>query len=63
MFFLAFVVMASLGTEAPTLVSVFPTLDECVVAKDAKNKTFPASGPNAPANPLRYFCLKAMPDA
>lgn len=63
MFFLAFVVLATMTTDAPKIVSVFRTLDECVVAKDGKNKTWPASGPNAQDNPLRYFCLQVMPDA
>jgi glycine betaine/choline ABC-type transport system substrate-binding protein len=63
MFFLAFVVVATMTTEAPKIVSVYRTLDECLVAKAAKNKTVPATGPNATDGPLRYFCLRAIPDA
>lgn len=63
MFFLAFVVLATLTTEPPKIVRVYMTLDECMVAKDAKNRPHPSSGPNSVENPLRYFCLKAMPDA
>jgi len=63
MFFLAFVVMANLGHEAPTIVSVHRTLEECMVASAGKNKVGSGPGPNEATNPLRYFCLKAMPDA
>jgi hypothetical protein len=63
MFFLAFVVLATLTAEPPKIVRVYRTLDECMAAKDDKNNPHPSSGPNAQANPLRYFCLKAMPDA
>jgi hypothetical protein len=63
MFFLAFVVLATLTTEPPKIVQIYGTLDECVTAKDEKNYPHPSTGPNAPPNPMRYFCLKAMPDA
>jgi hypothetical protein len=63
MFFLAFVVMASLGHEAPKIVSVHRTLEDCMVASAGKNKAGIGTGPNETPNPLRYFCLKAIPDA
>jgi len=59
MFFLAVLVWATLSTEPPKIVHAYAHLDECLVAADKQNNSFPAAGPNAQVSPVRFICLEA----
>lgn len=63
MFFLAVLTWATLTTEAPRIVRVYKTLEECAAVRDQANKTWPPSGPNHEPPAQRAICLKAVPEA
>jgi hypothetical protein len=59
MFFLAVLTWATLTTEAPVILKVFRTLDDCTVeASKRNNPVFPPSDGS-----VKFICLEARGDA
>jgi hypothetical protein len=53
--FLAFVIFAKLGTEAPLIVAGYRTLDACLADAGSRNR---AIGVTAPAPGSGFVCLE-----